>query len=314
MPQPPDVPLVTVVIPTWNRLPMLREAVASVVAQTYPAWELVVVDDGSTDGTAAWVRSLGDPRIRVVERSRCAHVGRLRNAGVRAGSGELVAFLDSDDAWLPRKLEAQVAAMRARGARWCYGRYEVMDAEGRPAARRAGEFRALSGPIARELLMDHTDVCVVTLLVERTLFEAAGGFSEDPRVRRREDWELHVRLAMRADALALDQALARIRDHGSRTTAEMADAYTVTVATYDALLRANPPAGLARLARRGRAGHLAEAGAEQLARGAWARAAGMFARALLGGVPPGLWARAVVRGARGWRRRGKGVAGGSAVG
>ncbi|MFL5538860.1 MAG: glycosyltransferase family 2 protein [Longimicrobiaceae bacterium] len=314
MPQTPGRPLVTVVIPTWNRLPLLREAVASVVAQTWPAWELVIVDDGSTDGTAAWVRSLGDPRIRVVELSRCGHVGRLRNAGVRAGSGELVAFLDSDDAWLPQKLEAQVAALRAAGARWCYGRYEVMDAGGRPAPRRAGEFRALSGPIARDLLADRADVFIGTLLLERSLYDEAGGFSEDPRVRRREDWELHVRLAMRADALALDQTLARVRDHGSRTTAGMAETCTLTVATYDAFLGTNPPPELARLARRGRAVHLADAGAEQLARGAWARAAGMFARALLGGVPPGRWARAVVRGARARRRRGNGVAGGPAAG
>jgi glycosyltransferase involved in cell wall biosynthesis len=297
-------PLVTVVIPTWNRLPLLRQAVASVVAQTYPAWELVVVDDGSTDGTAAWVRSLGDARISVVEGPRRAHVGRLRNAGVRAGSGTLVAFLDSDDAWLPGKLEAQVSAMRAAGARWCYGRYEVMDAEGRPAPRRAGEFRALSGPIARDLLLDRADVFVGTLLVERALFDEAGGFSEDPRVVRREDWELHVRLAMRADSLALDQTLARVRDHGARTTAGMTDVHTLTLATYDAFLETSPPADLARLARRGRAVHMADAGAEQFARGAWAAAAGMFARALLGGVRPGRWARAIVRGARARLRRG----------
>ena len=297
-------PLVTVVIPTWNRLPLLRRAVASVAAQTYPAWELVVVDDGSTDGTADWVRSLGDARVRVVEVPHCAHVGRLRNAGVRAGSGALAAFLDSDDEWLPGKLEAQVAAMRAAGARWCYGRYELMDAEGRPVARRAGEFLARSGPIARDLLMDRADVCVVTLLVERTLFEEAGGFSEDPRVRRREDWELHVRLAMRADALALDQALTRVRDHEDRTTAAMPDPFTTTVPAYDAFLETNPPADLARLARRGRAVHLADAGAEQLARGAWVTAAGMFARALLGGVRPGRWARAIVRGGRARLRRG----------
>jgi hypothetical protein len=299
-----DPPLVTVVIPTWNRLPLLRHAVASVAAQGYSAWELVVVDDGSADGTAAWVKSLGDARIRVVELAHVGHVGRLRNAGVRAGAGELVAFLDSDDAWLPGKLEAQVAAMRAAGARWCYGRYEVMDADGRPAPRQAGEFRALSGPIARDLLLDRADVFVGTLLVERTLFEEAGGFSEDPRVRRREDWELHVRLAMRADALALDQPLARVRDHGARTTAEMGEPYTLTLATYDGFLAADPPADLARLARRGRAVHLADAGAEQLARGAWARSAGMFARALLGGAPPVHWARAVVRGARARLRRG----------
>jgi glycosyltransferase involved in cell wall biosynthesis len=300
-----EQPLVTVVIPTWNRLPLLREAVASVIAQTYPAWELVIVDDGSTDGTAAWVRSLGDPRVRLLEVPRLAHVGRLRNLGARAGRGALVSFLDSDDEWVPGKLWTQVEAMRSARARWCYGRYEMIDAHGLPTPRRAGEFRALRGPIARDLLVDRADVCVVTLLVERTLFEEAGGFCEDLRVRRREDWELHVRLAMRADALALDQTLARVRDHGARTTAKMADPHTHTLATYDAFLATGPPADLARLARRGRALHLCDAGAEQLGRGAYAAAAGMFWRALLGGVPPGRWARAIVVGARTRLRRGR---------
>jgi glycosyltransferase involved in cell wall biosynthesis len=307
-------PLVTVVIPTFNRLPLLRHAVASVVAQTYPAWELVVADDGSTDGTVEWIRSLNDPRIRVIELAHTAHVGHVRNAGARAGSGALLAFLDSDDEWLPEKLEAQVAAMRSSGARWCYARYGVMDGEGRPAPRRAGEFRALSGPIAPELLADTADVFVGTLLVERSLFEEAGAYSEDPRVRRRQDWELHVRLAIRAPALALDQTLARVRDHGDRTTARQAEPFTILVPTYDAFLESNPPARFARLARRGRALHLADAGAEQLALGRYAAAARMFARALRDGVPPMRWARAIARGARG-RWRGKiGVAGGSQAG
>jgi glycosyltransferase involved in cell wall biosynthesis len=299
-----DPPLVTVVIPTWNRLPLLRHAVASVVAQTHPAWELVVVDDGSTDGTAEWVRSLCDPRIRVVEVPRWAHVGRLRNEGVCVGSGALVAFLDSDDAWLPGKLETQVAAMRAASVRWCYGRYEVMDTEGHLAPRRAGEFIALSGAIARDLAADRADVFIGTLLVDRALFDEVGGFSEDPRVQRRQDWELHLRLAMRADVLAIDQTLARVRDHGGRTTAQAQDLFTTVVGTFDALLETNPPADIARLVRRGRALHLADAGAEQLARGAYARAAGMFARALRDGVRPGRWARAILRGARARLRRG----------
>jgi len=310
-----DRPLVTVVIPTWNRLELLRRAVASVVAQTYSAWELVVVDDGSMDGTAAWVRSLGDPRIRVVELPHCARVGRLRNAGVRAGTGALVAFLDSDDAWLPAKLETQVAAMRAAGARWSYTRYELMDAEGRPAPRRAGEFSARSGAIARDLLEDRADVCVVTTVLERALFEEAGGFTEDPRVRRREDWELHVRVALHADALAVDETLVRVGDHPGRTTSGMADPYSATVAAYDVFLATDPPAELARLARRGRAVHLADGGAEQLVRGAYAAAAGMFVRALLDGVRPGRWARAIVRGARARLRAGRaGVADGPAGG
>jgi hypothetical protein len=133
-------------------------------------------------------------------------------------------------------------------------------------------------------------------------------------VLRRQDWELHVRLAIHAPALALDQTLARVRDHGDRTTAKQREPFTVLVPTYDAFLESGPPAPFARLARRSRALHLADAGAEQLALGRYAAAARMFARALRDGVSPVRWARAIARGARGrWRGR-AGVAGGPSAG
>jgi glycosyltransferase involved in cell wall biosynthesis len=303
MSSPPHQPLVTVVIPTWNRLPLLRQAVASVIAQTYPAWELVIVDDGSTDGTAAWVRSLADSRIRVLPVARSGHLGRLRNLGVRTGSGSLVAFLDSDDEWLPGKLEAQVPALCAAGARWCYGRYEVMDEEGRPARRRAGEFSARSGRIAVDIAGDRADVFIGTVLVERGLFEAVGGFSEDSRVQRRGDWELQLRLAMHAEVLAIDDTLARLRDHGGRTTTLEQQLFTTLIGTLDAFLESDPPREIARLVGRIRARHLADAGAEQLARGAYAAAGRMFWRALAGRAPPRRCARAIVRGALARLRR-----------
>src|SRR6266446_6353562 len=120
-----ETPLVTVVIPTWNRLPLLEEAVASVIVQTHSYWELIVVDDGSTDGTADRLRAFGDRRVRVVVLRHIGNIGRLRNIGAAAGSGEFIAFLDSDDVWLPRKLELQIGALRDSSAGWCYTGFEM---------------------------------------------------------------------------------------------------------------------------------------------------------------------------------------------
>jgi glycosyltransferase involved in cell wall biosynthesis len=289
-------PLVTVVIPTFDRLPLLKEAVASVRAQTYARWELVVADDGSTDGTAEWVGGSDDPRIRLLPLPHCGQPAVARNRGVATGSGELVAFLDSDDVWLPRKLEAQVAALRESDARWCYARYEIMDEEGRPAPRRAGVFRPLSGSIAREIASDHADVFIGTVLVERTLFDEVGGFSEDAELRHREDWELEVRLAARAPVAAVDETLARVRQHAGRRTAAGRNPFLAAAAACDVLLRHPLPPDVRAAVRRARARHLADAAAARLARGDYGDAARLFARSLAGPPDPATWARALVRG------------------
>ncbi len=113
-------PQVSVVIPTWNRAALVREAVASVVAQSARDWELIVVDDGSDDDTVEQLGRVADPRLRVIGEKRCGNVARLRNLGVAAGTAPLIAFLDSDDLWLPPKLDRQLEAFRASpAAGWC---------------------------------------------------------------------------------------------------------------------------------------------------------------------------------------------------
>lgn len=104
-------PLVSVVIPTYNRAHSIERAVRSVLAQTYTAWELIIVDDGSTDGTTEVLSRFGDT-IRVIHQLN-AGPSAARNAGIRAAKGELVAFLDSDDEWLSEKLEHQVQLMHS---------------------------------------------------------------------------------------------------------------------------------------------------------------------------------------------------------
>ncbi|MBI4550265.1 MAG: glycosyltransferase family 2 protein [Candidatus Omnitrophica bacterium] len=102
----PAAPLVSVILPTWNRRSFLEKAVESVRLQTFPHWELWVIDDGSTDGTGGLFPA-ADPRIQYVYQAN-AGVAAARNAGIRRARGEWIAFLDSDDRWLPGKLERQM--------------------------------------------------------------------------------------------------------------------------------------------------------------------------------------------------------------
>src|SRR5688572_3255537 len=161
-----DAPLVTVVIPTWNRARLVLEAVASVAAQTYPHWELVVADDGSTDDTRARLLALAEPRLRVVSLEHGGSSSVVRNRGAAAAKGSLLAFLDSDDLWLPRKLELQVAARAASGARWCYADYARVDAAGAPVSGGSHAFTAQNGRIVPQLLTEETSAFIGTWLVE----------------------------------------------------------------------------------------------------------------------------------------------------
>src|SRR5712692_10027197 len=107
-----SIPRVTVVIPTYNRAPLLGRALASVRRQTLTDFEVVVVDDASADDSESVAESFGDPRIRFVRLADRGGAGRARNEGIRLARGELIAFLDSDDEWLAPKLERQVARWR----------------------------------------------------------------------------------------------------------------------------------------------------------------------------------------------------------
>ena len=108
-----DHPLVSVIIPTYNRATLVVEAVASALAQTYRDFEVLVVDDGSTDGTLkALAPFLGE--VKLLRLSRRRGVSAARNLGIRAARSRWLAFLDSDDLWLPEKLARQMAFLAQR--------------------------------------------------------------------------------------------------------------------------------------------------------------------------------------------------------
>jgi glycosyltransferase involved in cell wall biosynthesis len=195
-------PLVSVVIPTRDRPALAARAVASVLEQTYPALEVVVVDDGSQPPLALPEPLAGDPRVRLVRCAGGRGAGAARNAGVALCRGPLLAFLDDDDRFRPAKLERQVAALVAAGdgVDAVESGYELWD--GDRLVRRY--LPAPDRDLARTLL-EAPRMQPSTVLLRTAVFRELGGF--DPTLRRVEDWELWVRFADRHRALALREVL-----------------------------------------------------------------------------------------------------------
>lgn len=279
------------VIPTFDRLRYLREAVASVLAQTYGAWELLVVDDGSTDGTAAWLATLADPRVRVLAMPHTANPALLRNAGVRASKGELIAFLDSDDRWHPSKLAVQVAGFAAEpSCRWRYCGFERVDPDGgepppaRPWAAPRGGF------VLERLIRVEVAIPTPTVMVERTLFDEVGGF--DDSLRYVEDYDLWFRLAARSPVGVDAKPLASVGVLAATYSSDRAAVNRAWMDVYEKAARGAGPA-LARLCRRRRLEHLVLVARIEAAQGAPVRALRRLASQAHRGWRHADWWRAV---------------------
>jgi len=218
---PVRAPQVSVVLPTWNRQPLLRRAVESVLAQTWRDLELVVVDDGSTDGTRDYLEAIEDSRVRPIWLEHRGDLTSARSAGLRHVRGEWVAFLDSDDLWLPEKLVLQLQRLAARPTcRWSYTGYLLVDADERPLPELSGLLRRpISGHILEPLLRFEVAVAVPAMLVQRSLVDEIGGFDETIPIRS--DYDFALRLAARSEVCALPENLTWVREHAGRTTARL---------------------------------------------------------------------------------------------
>lgn len=188
-------PTVSVIIPAFQSESRIGETLARLVQQTYADFEVVVVDDGSTDTTSEIVRRFAemDPRVRLVVQSN-GGIAAARNRGIEAADGELIAFLDDDDRWHPQKLELQVARLREvpeASVVSCFS--ALVDPEGLLLGWRLGG--VTEGDVYREMLeWDMVSGGSVVLVTRRALDEV-GGFDVD--LPDRADWELWIRLARR---------------------------------------------------------------------------------------------------------------------
>lgn len=186
-------PTVSVIIPTYNRAHLVGRAIRSVLNQTYQDFEIIVVDDGSTDKTEEVVKSFNDPRIRYIRHEQNRGGSAARNTGIRTARGGVIAFLDSDDEWLPEKLAKQVQKMTGSGDQvgLVYTGEKVIDAEtGRCLVEKVP---SLEGNVHSQLLEgDFIGTCS-SVMVKKTAIEAVGGFDE--QLVSRQDWDCWIRIA-----------------------------------------------------------------------------------------------------------------------
>lgn len=217
-------PFISVVIPAYNAEKYIEETLDSVRAQTFSDYEILVVDDGSTDRTVQ-IASGYDGVQLLLQKNRGA--AAARNTGIRAARGAYVAFLDADDIWFPSKLEKQVAHLRAHPlTEWTYTDALVFDEATRRTICRIGKRIHLhEGDILQPLLL-RCFIASATPVVKRSVLVDAGLFDETRQRRVIEDWSLWLRIAERHAVALIDEPLAMIRMH-ARNTSRMMDPWEV---------------------------------------------------------------------------------------
>jgi len=210
------MPQVSVVIPTYNRATLIGETLDSVLAQTYCDFEIIVVDDGSTDNTSAIINTGYKDLVRYI-RQENAGQATARNTGIRIANGTYIAFLDDDDLWLPHKLARQMPLFESNPATvWVYCDAQVFDdITGQPLHNFSQINPPHVGQVASHLLQ-RDFIASPTPIIRRDIFEKVGYFDESDQLRRREDWEMWLRLAVTCAVDYVPEVLARYRVHSGR--------------------------------------------------------------------------------------------------
>ena len=235
---------VSVIVPAYNQGRYLGDAIRSALAQTYRDLEVLVVDDGSTDDTRAVTRSFADPRVRYIHQANRG-LSAARNTGIREASGEFLTFLDSDDQFLPEKLDLLLAAFdRNPALGFAAGEAVLIDEHG----ELMGEVFDRPLPADPSELLLANPLHVGSVLLRRSWQDRVGPFDES--LRSYEDWDMWLRLARAGCPMAwVARPVSRYRFHGAQMTRIGSQMTAATFAVLDKTFRA-PDVPASWLARR----------------------------------------------------------------
>lgn len=184
---------ISVVIPSYNHGHLIERAISSVLRQGWPAIEVLVVDNHSQDRTEEVVSAFADDRVRLVRIHNEGVIARSRNEGIRAATGQWVAFLDSDDWWADGKLKACASAFDS--ADLIYHDLEIVDDTGTAISGRRFRRRQLRSPVRRDLLVNGNPIATSSVMVRRAILDQVGPFDERREVVAAEDYDLWLRIA-----------------------------------------------------------------------------------------------------------------------
>ena len=196
--------LVSIIMPSYNTARFIKETVDSVLAQSYINWELIIVDDCSTDNTDDVVAQFsGDSRIKYIKNSKNSGAAESRNRALREAKGKWIAFLDSDDLWAPDKLEKQIAFMKDNGYHFSYTAYTEIDENSEPNGK------TVTGPkhITKSGMYNYCWMGCLTVMYDAE----AVGLIQIESIRKNNDYAMWLKVCKKADCYLLDETLAKYR-------------------------------------------------------------------------------------------------------
>jgi teichuronic acid biosynthesis glycosyltransferase TuaG len=213
--------LVSIIMPAYNAAPYIADSIKSVLAQTHKNWELIIIDDGSTDETNLVVEKYSsvDKRIRYIYQEN-ARQGKARNNGIAHSLGCYIAFLDSDDLWLPEKLELQLLFLHNNNADFVFSEtYVFTDSTELKCLSKKLEIPNVKAPAGYfegeqgiKVFLQNNQVPILTVLLKRDVINAVGGFAENLLIQNAEDYHLWFKILLHGYKLwMMPQALAIYR-------------------------------------------------------------------------------------------------------
>lgn len=210
-----DKPLVSIIIPTYNRAHLIGETIQSVIDQTYTNWELIIVDDGSTDTTKDIIKRYQSPRIQYFSIGHSGSFGTVRNYGIRRAKGPFIAFLDSDDLWQPDKLEKQLSVFeRSAETVFCFTHINLIGTSN----HRLPDYPSIFAEklLDRYLNEGHFAFYPSSLIFRESAFSVIGLLDESNSIGA--DTDFFVRLCLNFKGTFMAERLVSIRKHGSNTS------------------------------------------------------------------------------------------------
>lgn len=188
---------ISVVVPTYNRADLISETIESILNQTYKYFELIIVDDGSTDNTEEVIRKFKDSRIKYIKTDNWGGPARPRNIGIKKAKGEYIAFCDDDDIWLPEKLEKQIRVFQiSNETAMLYTRFKTIEGDviSNKIFPENGKYK--SGNIFKSIYLRNLIACS-GVMVKRSVLDQVGLFNTDPNLIAIEDADLWLRIALK---------------------------------------------------------------------------------------------------------------------
>lgn len=204
---------VSIIMPAYNSARFIRHAVESVLAQTYTDWELLIVDDCSSDNTEQVVSAIKDPRIRYMRNEQNMGAASTRNRALRQAEGRYIAFLDSDDLWTPDKLEKQIAFMKQHDYAFTFANYQIIQEDGTPTNK------VLHMPLSLSYhqYLKNTAIGCLTVVIDKQ----KTGYFEMPNIKSSHDMALWLLIMKRGfKAYAIPECLASYRIVSTSNTAK----------------------------------------------------------------------------------------------